>query len=102
MAPKAPPGSASHWSAGLDTLGVARAVALDVVATVAMDSVPPLRRRAYEYLQSLGCHAETAAVARALGLPTITVRRGLEDLAAYQLVERTVQGQGKPDLWRPL
>jgi hypothetical protein len=88
--------------AGLDVLGVERELALDVVEAVAKDSVPPLRRRAYEYLQSLGCHASTAAVAKVLGLPTVTVRRGLEDLAAYQLVERTVQGQGKPDLWRPL
>ena len=46
------------------------------------------------------CHAETPAVAKALGLPTNTVRRALEELAAYQLVERNIQGAGKPDLWR--
>jgi hypothetical protein len=88
--------------AGLDTLGVDRTVALDVVESVAMDSLPPLRRRAYEYLKTLRCHASTPAVAKVLGLPTVTVRRGLEDLAAYGLVERTVQGNGKPDLWRKL
>jgi predicted ArsR family transcriptional regulator len=64
-----------------------------------MDSVPPLRRSAYEHLWGLACHAETPAVAKALGLPTNTVRRALEELAAYQLVERTIQGAGKPDLW---
>ncbi|MGO9400883.1 MAG: hypothetical protein ACLP19_24025 [Xanthobacteraceae bacterium] len=85
--------------AGLDSLGVDRDVALDVVESVAMDSVPPLRRSAYEHLWGLACHAETPAVAKALGLPTNTVRRALEELAAYQLVERTIQGAGKPDLW---
>jgi hypothetical protein len=86
--------------AGLDTLGVDRATALDVVEAVAMDSVPPIRRRAYEYLRSLdGGFAETPAVANAIGLPTITARRALEDLTAYQLVTRTAQGSGKPDIW---
>ena len=36
--------------AGLDTLGVERSLAMDVIEAVAMDSVPPLRRRAYEHL----------------------------------------------------
>ena len=36
--------------AGLDTLGVDRAIALDVVELVALDSVSPIRREAYEYL----------------------------------------------------
>jgi predicted ArsR family transcriptional regulator len=73
---------------------------MSVVESVAMDSVPPLRRRAYEYLGSLGAAAaETGAVGKALGLPTVTVRRALEDLAAYELVERQSQGSGKPDLW---
>jgi hypothetical protein len=85
--------------AGLDTLGVARKTALDVVEAVAMDSVPPIRRRAYEHLQALKRAAETSAVANAVGLPTVTVRRALEDLAAYGLAERITQGQGKPDLW---
>jgi hypothetical protein len=86
--------------AGLDTLGVDRALALDVVEGIAMDSVPPTRRRAYEFLQEIApADAETAAVAKHMDLPTITVRRALEELAAYALVERTGQGQGKPDLW---
>jgi hypothetical protein len=87
--------------AGLDTLGVDRAVSLDIVESIAMDSVPPLRRAVYEHLQIFGLtYAETPAVANALDLPTSTVRRVLEDLAAYALVERLTQGQGKPDIWR--
>jgi hypothetical protein len=87
--------------AGLDTLGVERSVALGVVKTVALDSVPPIRRRAYECVQE---HREVATtdVAIALGLPSVTVRRALEDLAAYHLVERKPQGQGKPDMWLAL
>lgn len=84
--------------AGLDTLGVARETALAVVKSVALDSVPPLRRRAYECV----CKhrdVETADVAIELGLPTVSTRRVLEELAAHGLVVRRSQGQGKPDLW---
>jgi hypothetical protein len=87
--------------AGLDTLGVERSMALDVVESVALDSVPPIRRRAYEYLASLGeGAATTTAVAKELDLPTNTVRRALEDLTAYALAERTSQAPPQPDLWR--
>jgi hypothetical protein len=86
--------------AGLDTLGVNRDVALGVVEAVAMDSVPPLRRRAHQFLTDLHpATAATPAVAQALDLPTVTVRRALEDLAAYGLVSRISQGAGKADLW---
>lgn len=43
---------------------------------------------------------ETAQIAAALGLPTTTVRRVLEDLAAYQLAVREKQGSGNSDLWK--
>jgi hypothetical protein len=84
--------------AGLDSLGIERSVAMEVVLSVAMDSVPPLRRAAYDCVQQYGS-VETADVAIALGLPTTTTRRVLEDLAAYRLVERQGRGQGKADLW---
>jgi hypothetical protein len=84
--------------AGLDVLGVQREQALAVVEAVAMDSVPPIRRRAYEIVVKYR-DVETADVAIGLGLPTNTVRRALEDLAAYQLVERHSQGPGKADRW---
>ncbi len=87
--------------AGLDTLGVDRCTAFGVVRKVALDSVPPLRRRAYEWLngQKVTPLQSTTAVAAALGLPSSSARRVLEDLAAYQLVSRVTQGQGKADLW---
>ena len=70
-----------------------------------MDSVPPLRRQTYEYLCAnkgvLGTPVkmETPKIAEALGLPTNTVRRALEDLAAYGLVRRLKSSQGSADAW---
>jgi Bifunctional DNA primase/polymerase, N-terminal len=84
--------------AGLDTLGMDRKEGIAVIKAVALDSVPPLRRRAYETV----CHyrnVETGDVAIELRLPTNTARRILEDLAAHGLVTRISQGPGKPDLW---
>jgi len=84
--------------AGLDTLGVEREEAFRVVRRVAMDSVPPLRRHALAFVRA-NTPCDTKTVAEALGLPTITVRRTLEDLAAYSLVTRIGGGQGKADTW---
>ena len=88
--------------AGLDTLGVDRDTALRMVETVAMDSTPPIRRSAYEYLIRVATQVETAQVAAVLGLPTKTVHRHLEDLAVYGLAKRTPQGKGNPDLWEAI
>jgi hypothetical protein len=85
--------------AGLDTLGVDRATALEVVKSVALDSVPPNRRRAYEYLDAVSTDIVTGDIAKVMGLPTNTTRRVLEDLTAYGLIERLPQGKGKPDKW---
>jgi Bifunctional DNA primase/polymerase, N-terminal len=84
--------------AGLDTLGVERERAMEVVLSVALNSTPPLRRQAYDCVCKYR-DVETADVAIALGLPTNTTRRVLEDLSAYGLVLRRSQGQGKSDLW---
>lgn len=89
--------------AGLDIIGVERNTAFDVVRRVALDSVPPLRRAAYEYLrfgcERIGYTATTAQIAVALGYPTQTTRRALEELAAYGVVMRLSQGRGEADLW---
>jgi hypothetical protein len=88
--------------AGLDTLGVDRETALMVVERVAMDSVPPIRRRAYEYLTGVALQVETADVAVWLGRRTNTVRRHLEDLAAYGLIKLVPGGNGEADQWEAL
>jgi hypothetical protein len=86
--------------AGLDVLNVERETALQVIESVALDSVPPLRLAAYRCVHKYG-DLETGDVAIELGLPTTTARRMLEDLAAYSLVER-VRGlkSNSPDRWR--
>jgi hypothetical protein len=97
--------------AGLDVLGVARADALHVVESVTMDSVPVIRRDAYDYAlrrkDAFGKPEEfkTAALANRLGLPTTTARYALEDLAAYGLViRRSAQTEGgkTTDFWRAM
>jgi len=88
--------------AGLDTLGMDRKKALAVVKKVALDSVPPLRRSAYDCVRKYSERldpVETADVAIELGLPTNTARRILEDLAGHGLVIRRSLGKGKPDVW---
>ena len=94
--------------AGLDVLGVERETALEVVKSVALDSVPPMRRTAYEYAQRCRdlygkpLSFKTSALAESMGLPTNTARPVLEDLAAYRLViKRSVQSEGgRPtDYW---
>ena len=75
--------------AGLDTLGLDRRIALDVVKSVALDSVPPLRRNIYRYLcEPIAPSIQlppagpplptrsTTDIAKAVRLPSSTVRRG--------------------------
>jgi predicted ArsR family transcriptional regulator len=65
-----------------------------------MDSVPPIRRKAYEAVKAVEpAVMNTSAVAKALELPSVTVRRALEDLMAYGLMECSKGGQGTPDQW---
>ena len=97
--------------AGLDTLGVDREVALNVVETVAMDSTLPIRRRAYEYLRHKApSGAEIADIAENVRIPEKTLRRHLEDLVAQGLVKHIPKEkrgelgyeEGAADLWRAL
>jgi hypothetical protein len=86
--------------AGLDAIGVERRTAMEVIKTVAMDSLPPIRRAAYECVYKY--HSVTTAdVAIEIGLPTNTVRRALEDLAAYGLVERN-KPKKNLDTWKAI
>jgi hypothetical protein len=78
--------------AGLDVVGVPRKAAWQVVAKAARDSVPALRLEALAELAD-GEEQGTPAVAAALGYPTQTTRRTLEDLAAYGLVLRTSRSE---------
>jgi hypothetical protein len=97
--------------AGLDTLGVDRDVALNVVERVAMDSTPPIRRRAYEYLRHTAPGpAQIEDIAVKVRIPAKTLRRHLEDLEVQGLVERIPAKEreelgyekGSADLWQVL
>ena len=69
-----------------------------------MDSAPPLRRKAYEYLRRIApLFVETSQVATEIGLPTNTVRRHLEDLVANGLVKCVpAETHGEADEWQAL
>jgi len=84
--------------AGLDTLGVDRDVAFNVVEAVAMHSTPPIRRRAYEYLKNIAPRAaETLEIAVNVKLPKKTLSRHLEDLEVQGLV-RHIPAEKRGDL----
>jgi hypothetical protein len=73
--------------AGLHTIGLDRDAAMRVVETIALDSTPPIRRRAFELLSEKAITTRT--VAQALKLPTTTARRALEELDAQGLAKRS-------------
>ena len=79
---------------------------------VALDSTPPVRRRASMSTCASRFRVQAAAprcpngrrteVGNKLGLPTTTARRNLEDLASYGLVKEQAQGPGRPSLWQAI
>jgi len=84
-----------------------------VVISVALDSTPPLRRSIYRLLcrplnpinpSPLNAPElktwTTREVGAAIGLPTITVRRGLEELASYGLATHSPAKQGTSTEWQ--
>jgi hypothetical protein len=83
---------------GLSAIGVERAQRWGIVRRVALDSIPAVRRKALLEVARLG-EATTTGIAAALGYPPNTIRRTLEDLAAYQVLDRT-PGPRNADLWR--
>jgi hypothetical protein len=85
--------------AGLDVIGTDRADAWRVVTSAALDSIPALRRSVLDLLATRDDEAETSTIAEALGYPTSTARRTLEDLTAHELVRRVKHGEGKADTW---
>jgi hypothetical protein len=96
--------------AGLDSIGIDRTLAFDVIKRVALDSVPPIRRRAYEavcnYDPAVNKEravedgpADTGDIALELGLPTNTVRRALEDLQAHGLIRHFKVKHGEAHKW---
>jgi DNA-binding transcriptional ArsR family regulator len=84
----------------LARIGCDEPQAWKIVTKVALDSMEATRRSALEHLLKSGLVTVTE-VGEALGYPSSTTRRTLEDLAAHGLVVRESRGQGKADVWQP-
>lgn len=85
---------------GLYAIGLDRAAAWQLVSKVAFDSMPAQRRQVIAFLADVETVTTTKDAAIALGLPTTTARRVLEDLAAHKLVKREEGVTGNADVWQ--
>lgn len=83
---------------GLRVIGLDDEHAWQLITKTAFDSMPAQRRRVLELLAETET-VTTKEAALALGLPTTTARRTLEDLAAHRVVIRE-EGDGNADIWR--
>lgn len=83
----------------LDLMGVEHDESWRVVAKVALDSMPALRRAVlHELLGSTG-ERSTTSIGASINYPTQTTRRALEDLQAHGVLSKTAGGEGRADMW---
>jgi hypothetical protein len=80
----------ARMMAGLDAIGAEREQSWSLVAKLALDSIPALRLAVIRELHESG-EAETDTIGVAVGHPTQTTRRALEDLEGHGVVERTTE-----------
>jgi len=72
----------------------------ELIYKIGIDLLPKKRKKALEKLiKANGEELETATIAMAIGYPTNTTRRILEDLHGLGLVNRQSEGQGHADRW---
>jgi len=85
---------------GMLAVGVPRPDAWKIIRKVTFDCMPAIRCKVLQFLLiSKDPQRSTTDMATNLGYPTETARRALEDLAAHNILIRTSQGKGRPDLW---
>jgi hypothetical protein len=84
---------------GLDIIGVPRDGGWRIVTKVALDSMSATRRRVLEHLIATGEPSGTGEIAQAIGYPTTTARRALEDLTAHGVLDRERRTGPQGDLW---
>jgi hypothetical protein len=87
---------------GLLAIGLDRPRAWAHVVKVGLDCLPKVRRGVFGILADAGggiC-TSTTEVAEALGYPTTTTRRALEDLTVHGVATRIIAPKGGADQWR--
>jgi hypothetical protein len=84
---------------GLEQIGADRDKTWAVLRQLALDSMPAIRKTALELLIERQAEMTTAQIAGAIRYPTTTTRRALEDLAAFEVLDRRVGGTGEADQW---
>jgi hypothetical protein len=87
---------------GLLVIGLDRPTAWKCVAKIGLDCMPKLRRGVFDALAAVAPDTwlGTSALAAHVAYPTITARRGLEDLMVHGVVERQEEPRGGSHLWR--
>jgi hypothetical protein len=83
---------------GVQAIGGGRDDAWRIATRMALDSIPATRRKLLDGLRTRD-DGGTPELAAAVGLPTTTARRSLEELAVYGMVSRESGGNGKSDRW---
>ncbi|MCL4466853.1 MAG: hypothetical protein M1401_18665 [Chloroflexi bacterium] len=85
---------------GLLVIGIERGRAWELIRKVALDSMPQMRRQAIECLAKQEMACSTSEIGEALDYPTNTMRRTLEELNCFAVIERIGQGQGREHRWQ--
>jgi hypothetical protein len=85
---------------GLIVIGCDRETSWAVVHKTGLDSIPKQRRSVFDMLVKATDWVTTKSIAEALGYPTITARRALEDLTVHGVADRESDGQGTADRWQ--
>jgi nucleoid DNA-binding protein len=86
---------------GLESVGVGPTDTWRLLAKLAMDAMPAGRLAVLRYLRGASAALGSGDIASAVGLPTVTARRCLEDLALLGAVDRSKAGShyNAADLW---
>jgi hypothetical protein len=86
---------------GLETIGVGPPETWRLLAKLALDAMPASRLVVLRHLHAAATQLGTGEIASAVQLPTVTARRGLEDLALLGVVDRSKVGthENAPDHW---
>jgi energy-coupling factor transporter ATP-binding protein EcfA2 len=87
--------------AGLDSIGVDRNEGWRIITKASLDSIPATRRAVMDELVNASEPVATPKLAEALGYPTSTAKRALEDLTAHGICRRVTRGSGQTaDTWQ--